>query len=293
MEHVTKQIQQDDVEWKLSSVFGRIISATCPAASSTQFSFRSNKIGVSGSATDSNEDITAIISKSGQFDPVIQQSKKAKLSSFPSFVTLHRYVTDQKERNFGLKTIIENKHNENATLVYFDTIPWYFRTFINTLQIRNEKTGQLISPDLIHFVAGRDRVRPHQIEIGFTVPAHSTFSIYFRAECAHLKWDEYPPDVNHGFYINPALISVQIQHKDLLRDTDSGESTSSFRIYSETLLLNLPTPDFSMPYNVICLTCTVVAIGFGSFHNFTTRKFKFFATKTLKQRLTGLLKRRK
>ena len=43
-------------------------------------------------------------------------------------------------------------------------------------------------------------------------------------------------------------------------------------IYSETLLLNLPTPDFSMPYNVICLTCTAIAIGFGSLHNFTTRK---------------------
>ena len=25
------------------------------------------------------------------------------------------------------------------------------------------------------------------------------------------------------------------------------------RIYTETLLVSLPTPDFSMPYNVICL----------------------------------------
>lgn len=29
-----------------------------------------------------------------------------------------------------------------------------------------------------------------------------------------------------------------------------------------------------MPYNVICLACTVVAIAFGSVHNLTTRQFE-------------------
>ena len=54
----------------------------------------------------------------------------------------------------------------------------------------------------------------------------------------------------------------------------SDESTSFFvRLHTETLLVTLPTPDFSMPYNVICLACTVVAIAFGSFHNLTTRRF--------------------
>ena len=45
------------------------------------------------------------------------------------------------------------------------------------------------------------------------------------------------------------------------------------RIHTETLLITLPTPDFSMPYNVICLACTVVAIAFGCIHNLTTRRF--------------------
>ena len=54
----------------------------------------------------------------------------------------------------------------------------------------------------------------------------------------------------------------------------SDNSTSTFiRLHSETLLVTLPTPDFSMPYNVICLACTVVAIAFGSIHNLTTRRF--------------------
>ena len=29
-----------------------------------------------------------------------------------------------------------------------------------------------------------------------------------------------------------------------------------------------------MPYNVICLACTVVAIAFGSFHNLSSRRFE-------------------
>ena len=54
----------------------------------------------------------------------------------------------------------------------------------------------------------------------------------------------------------------------------SDDSDKFFlRLHTESLLVSLPTPDFSMPYNVICLACTVVAIAFGSLHNLTTRSF--------------------
>ena len=55
---------------------------------------------------------------------------------------------------------------------------------------------------------------------------------------------------------------------------DVGSNNEYFiRLHTETLLVSLPTPDFSMPYNVICLACTVIAIAFGSIHNLTTRRF--------------------
>ena len=62
-------------------------------------------------------------------------------------------------------------------------------------------------------------------------------------------------------------------------------------MYSETLLMNLPVPDFSMPYNVICLTCTVIAIAFGSLHNFTTRKFVFHESKTFKEQVMAFVQK--
>ncbi|XP_048033967.1 GPI transamidase component PIG-T-like [Megalobrama amblycephala] len=55
-------------------------------------------------------------------------------------------------------------------------------------------------------------------------------------------------------------------------DIPVKEESSYFeRVYTEPLLVNLPTPDFSMSYNVICLTCTV---GYGSFYNLVTRTFQ-------------------
>lgn len=44
------------------------------------------------------------------------------------------------------------------------------------------------------------------------------------------------------------------------------------QVYSEGLLVPLATPDFSMPYNVICLTSTVLAIFTGATLNTLLRR---------------------
>ena len=42
--------------------------------------------------------------------------------------------------------------------------------------------------------------------------------------------------------------------------------------YTEVLLVPLTTPDFSMPYNVITFTCTILALYFGSLLNALRRR---------------------
>ena len=70
------------------------------------------------------------------------------------------------------------------------------------------------------------------------------------------------------------------------------------RVHTESLLVTLPTPDFSMPYNVICLACTVVAIAFGSIHNLTTRRFtvldpnKKSTLQKIKEKIKNIFKRK-
>ena len=120
---------------------------------------------------------------------------------------------------------------------------------------------------LFHYTPGRDREILHKLEMDFMLPAKSTVTLRFMVEKRHLKWDEYPPDANHGFYLEPA-------HFEVNYTSSSSDSPSSQYYYSRKLLVNLSTPDFSMPYNVICLTCTVVALAFGPIHNITTKNLR-------------------
>jgi phosphatidylinositol glycan class T len=45
------------------------------------------------------------------------------------------------------------------------------------------------------------------------------------------------------------------------------------QVVSNTVLLTLPTPDFTMPFNVIMLTSMVLTVFYGQFFNFIFRRF--------------------
>lgn len=47
-------------------------------------------------------------------------------------------------------------------------------------------------------------------------------------------------------------------------------------LHGEPLLIILPVPDFSMPFNVICLVCTSIAIFYGNVVTMTTKLYVFF-----------------
>ena len=57
---------------------------------------------------------------------------------------------------------------------------------------------------------------------------------------------------NHAASAAPSLTD-----HDILQDL---ATFSGCHLYTTGVLVPLPTPDFSMPYNVCCLTCTVLAI---------------------------------
>ncbi|WAR11523.1 PIGT-like protein [Mya arenaria] len=139
------------------------------------------------------------------------------------------------------------------------------------------------------------------LEVVFRLRPLSVTKISFEFDRAFLKWTEYPPDANHGFYVNSAVISTMLpsgqqytavpQNGSTFSDSLKDETIQFFlRLHTESLLVSLPTPDFSMPYNVICLACTVVAIAFGSLHNLTTRSFRAVDPSKMKKGLIDKLK---
>lgn len=59
---------------------------------------------------------------------------------------------DKNEINFGLKTLIRNDNSESVSIIYFESIPWYFRVFISSLIIRKDNIeDENIKPGLIMF----------------------------------------------------------------------------------------------------------------------------------------------
>lgn len=53
----------------------------------------------------------------------------------------------------------------------------------------------------IHYQPSKDRERPHLLEMLLQLPPHSVTEVTVQFERALLKWTEYTPDPNHGFYV--------------------------------------------------------------------------------------------
>ncbi|XP_065581877.1 GPI transamidase component PIG-T-like [Artemia franciscana] len=189
------------------------------------------------------------------------------------------------ERGTVVTQITNTRASDAIKVVYLEALPWYLRVYGHTLTVISLNTKERLFPEYFHFVPGRDRVRPHHLEIVLEVPSYSTVEIQFEFEKAFLKWHEYPPDANHGFDIPAAIISAYLfiprNYTALSQESSTFESSMNvssakgyaLKMHSETLVVTMATPDFSMPYNVICLTCTVVALAFGPLHNYTTKRF--------------------
>ncbi|KAG1860733.1 Gpi16 subunit, GPI transamidase component-domain-containing protein [Suillus subalutaceus] len=93
-----------------------------------------------------------------------------------------------------------------------------------------------------------DRLSPSMLQAVLTIPLKTT-----------LKWRGW--DLPGMFFPLPQA---------------SHETSSSYdweRIYTPMLFVDLPTPDLSMPYNVIVPSCTLMRLIFGSIFNLLTRKW--------------------
>ena len=93
-----------------------------------------------------------------------------------------------------------------------------------------------------------------------------------------LAYTEHPPDAQRGWDLPPAVFVPFARQNGSQIDSDPQQSAvpldvRSMRMYTPVLLVDLATPDFSMPYNVIIMSCTLIALIFGMVFNLLTRKF--------------------
>ncbi|GAU91759.1 hypothetical protein RvY_03955 [Ramazzottius varieornatus] len=182
-------------------------------------------------------------------------------------LTTHRFVAGYGQHKGAIKCRLENHDPTSALRVqYLEVLPWFLRVYLHTLR--------LSVPILrSHFRPARDRIAPHHIELLFDIPSASSIEFAVEFDLTLLKWTEYPPDAHRGFDVPPAVVAVMLKSPEQCSHVTMmpGFDSCFLRLYTEALLVNLPTPDFSMPYNVICMTCTVLALAFGPIHAYTSK----------------------
>lgn len=80
-------------------------------------------------------------------------------------------------------------------------------------------------PGYIHYQPAQDRMQPHLLEMLIQLPASSVTKVSIQFERALLKWTEYTPDPNHGFYVRwaprpaaPTLLTHSLCHLPLMEE---------------------------------------------------------------------------
>lgn len=110
--------------------------------------------------------------------------------------------------------------------------------------------------------------RPTLLEGELTIPASATLHVSMEVTRSFLRYTEHPPDAHRGWDMPPAVFVPRNRN---------DSSSYGERVYTRPVLVDVATPDFSMPYNVIIMSSTLIALIFGSIFNLLTRRFVFIA----------------
>lgn len=166
----------------------------------------------------------------------------------------------------------------------FQVVPWYVKVYYHTLKvfIDGELQSTMENIEKMHVSPSEDKVSPGVMEMILRLPCGvKTAALTLEFDKGFLHIDEYPPDANQGFDIPSAVVSftdfqASIGFEDnflnKLPILNELQERKHVICYTEVLLVPLTTPDFSMPYNVITITCTVFALYFGSLLNALRRR---------------------
>lgn len=251
-------------DWTLSQIFGHPLKGSCPLAEEDAESVcikidNDAEVYTSGNAVE-RKDASGFMRCYRLSDEIFELSLPAQHAKPTPFeqplLYAERSFNGYGQERGGVQAILKNPSpNESVEIIYMESLPWFMKVYLHTLKVKvNGGPSELIKE--MYYRPALDRQRGTQLEIKMDVPANSTVVLSYDFEKAILRYTEYPPDANRGFDVAGAVISI-------------GNTS----IRTTSLLLPLPTPDFSMPYNVIIFTSTVMALAFGFVFNLLVRRF--------------------
>ncbi|MCJ1430874.1 Subunit of the glycosylphosphatidylinositol transamidase complex-like protein [Xylographa pallens] len=267
--------------WSLSEVFGRPIKGTClveasegPDSQPVCLNVPADRDVYTSHGVKEFKDASGfsrcfVLSTTDDFELMLpKQSVQTGSPIYAPPLYAERSITGHGQERGGVQTLLTNPSPDTPVeFVYLESLPWFMKPYLHTLKVLLPGEGKQSSSIIkdIYYRPSVDRYRGTQLEIRMLIPAASTVTLTYDFEKAILRYTEYPPDANRGFDVAPAVIR--------LISSASNTTGDSMYLRTTSLLLPLPTPDFSMPYNVIILTSTVMALAFGSIFNLLVRRF--------------------
>ena len=123
---------------------------------------------------------------------------------------------------------------------------------------------------------------PHRLEWRVTLPPYGSALLSLQLRRPLLPVEVLPSDASRGLDLGAAAVRYRV-HRPAARPTAAAAAAAPGSIpaavaeaprllFTESALLQLPLADQSMPFNVISLTSTLVALFAGSMFNLLTRR---------------------
>ncbi|CAK7222865.1 Subunit of the glycosylphosphatidylinositol transamidase complex-like protein [Sporothrix bragantina] len=284
-----------DQDWSLTQIFGKAMRGTCtladPASPPVCLEVPNERSvylsdGVREEKNADGRSRCFFFSPDTTFEVMLPQegdgsaSSSSVLTPETPLLYAERSLTGHGAERGGVQTILTNPSTDTAVeFVYMESLPWFMRIYLHTLAARVDGNATTNSEDVLQEVYYRpalDRARGTQLEVRMRIPPGATVFLTYDFEKSILRYTEYPPDANRGFDVAAAVITILHPASSLSSSSLSSSAIAHpwrSNLRTTTLLLSLPTPDFSMPYNVIIFTSTAIALAFGGMFNIIVRRF--------------------
>lgn len=255
-------LTRKEAKFDLSDIFGAQINDMCPQTTTDtviEVSIPSHLSGsepfnVNNHILEAGSSEQFVLAKGEQLNINISSPSvsKSAIDDVPPLLVDRSISSIWGQQQGGIRAVFENTKEYPLRVLYLDTLPWFMRLYLHTTKISGE--GAIVNT---HYTPSIDRKRPSTLELELVIEPNGRLEFEYTFDRSLLFLEEYPPDANHGFEVPPAMAVVL--------------TNGRYEVRTASLLLSLPVPDFSMPYNVIILTSTVMAMAFGTIYNLVDR----------------------
>lgn len=247
-------------DWSVQKLFGQGIMGPCPLAvtsliyvdtssnDSTPFTLVPNYDRLDTSVRGGVQVDLAIFDlnqrKTQVFNIAAIHSQPQRVRvPIPPPLYVNRYIAGYGQEISAIVTQMYNNHWQPIDVIVLENIPWFLPVYLQSLSIENNV--QKIVPKAKYYIPGKGKSRPYYLELALRLPPKSTTTVSIDFDYVFMKWQEYPPDANHGFYIGSAVVTAMLP---VARNFTSSIS------YFDTLnsSIKAPRPGKFMPffYNV-------------------------------------------